>query len=307
MLYEYAVEPAAIAESWGTFRYLIEKFGFEQGRLIAQFPKNWKKMVYEAAGHLPDGENKKRIEVRLQQLSDGVFLRSGRPYRPERDWIGNAVAEHQRQPFRAVIAADNRPDGDGILHCSDVAHDHPLMVAAPDDRVPRTAEELGRAAAMLLGCSREIILVDRYFDPSATRFRNVLREFLRLAAAGGRQVSRCEYHFVDGQGNPACDAFKRECSTWLRNVIPPGWTVTFFRWREKPRGEDFHARYVLTDIGGLDINAGLDEAPGQTTDVRRMGSDVYQQRLKDFQRDADTYELVEPVLQVSASGYVERV
>lgn len=307
MLYEYAVEPAAIAESWQTFRYLIEKFGFEQGRLIAQFPKAWKKMVYEAAGHLPDGENKKRIEVGLQQLSDGVFLRSGRPYRPERDWIGNAVAEHQRQPFRAVIAADNRPDGDGILHCSDVAHDHPLMAVAPDARIERTAAELAKAVEPLLRWSKDIVLVDRYFDPSARRFRSVLRELLRLASEGGRQIRRCEYHFVDGQKNPPCDAFERGCGPWLRDVIPPGWTVAFFRWREKLEGEDFHARYVLTDIGGLDINAGLDEAPGQTTDVRRMGIAVCQQRLKDFQRDAETYELVEPVLQVSASGYVERL
>ena len=41
MLQEYAVEPAAIGSDWQTFRYLIEKFGFDQGRLISQFPKHW--------------------------------------------------------------------------------------------------------------------------------------------------------------------------------------------------------------------------------------------------------------------------
>lgn len=111
-------------------------------------------MVYEAAGHPPDGENKNRLEVRLQQLSDGVFSRSGRPYRPERDWIGNAIAEHQRQPFRAIIARNDRAGGDGVVLSSVVSDKHPLLVVAPDARVLRTAEEVGKAAASLLGCSR---------------------------------------------------------------------------------------------------------------------------------------------------------
>lgn len=305
MLHEYAVEPAAIAESWPTFRYLIEKFGFEQGRLIARFPNDWKRLVFEALNDLPDGTNKNRIVDRLNQVPKSTFVRSGRPYSPPRGWIDNAVAEHRRLPFRAIIAHDDRPGGDGVVHSSDVSDEHPLLVVAPDASVLRTAADLGNAAATLLGCSHELIFVDRYFDPSAPRFRKVLREFLRLAAAGDRQVSRCEYHFVDGQKNPACDAFKRECGTWLHGVIPPGWTVTFFRWREWPGGEDFHARYVLTDVGGLRIDAGLDEKQGQTTDVARMGIALVRDRLKTLERDATVYELVGPVLRVSSNGGVE--
>ena len=31
MLHEYAVEPEAIGSDWKTFRYLLEKFGFDRG------------------------------------------------------------------------------------------------------------------------------------------------------------------------------------------------------------------------------------------------------------------------------------
>jgi hypothetical protein len=37
MFFEYAVEPHAIGSNWQNFRYLIEKFGFDRGRLISQF------------------------------------------------------------------------------------------------------------------------------------------------------------------------------------------------------------------------------------------------------------------------------
>jgi hypothetical protein len=35
MFYEYAIDPRAVGSSWATFRYIIEKFGFDQGRLIS--------------------------------------------------------------------------------------------------------------------------------------------------------------------------------------------------------------------------------------------------------------------------------
>jgi hypothetical protein len=49
MLLEYAVEPQAIGLSWQTFLYLIEKFGFDRGRLISRLPDKWKKKVTPAA------------------------------------------------------------------------------------------------------------------------------------------------------------------------------------------------------------------------------------------------------------------
>lgn len=118
-------------------------------------------------------------------------------------------------------------------------------------------------------------------------------------------MCRCENYFVDGQGKPPCDGFVRECGNWLHGVIPPAWTVTFFRWREWPDGEDFHARYVLTDVGGLRIDAGLDEAPGQTTVVAHMEIALIQERLKSLEPGAKVYDLIGPVVRVSSNGYVE--
>jgi hypothetical protein len=37
MLDEYAIEPEAMGASWSDFRYLVEKFGFDQGRLFPVF------------------------------------------------------------------------------------------------------------------------------------------------------------------------------------------------------------------------------------------------------------------------------
>ncbi len=38
-----------------------------------------------------------------------------------------------------------------------------------------------------------------------------------------------------------------------------------------------------------------------------MDFNLAQKRRKEFNRDAQVYELIEPVLQIAANGYVERI
>jgi hypothetical protein len=81
MLYEYAVEPAAIVADWNTCRYLAEKFGFDRGRLLSLFPRKWFHMARDAAGHLPPME-KARVIEKLIELQRNASIRSGRAYDP---------------------------------------------------------------------------------------------------------------------------------------------------------------------------------------------------------------------------------
>ena len=37
----------------------------------------------------------------------------------------------------------------------------------------------------------------------------------------------------------------------FKGVIPAGMKVAIFCWRERSGGEDFHARYLLTERGGI--------------------------------------------------------
>ena len=43
---EFLVEPTGFNNAL-ELKYILEKFGFFQGRFIGQFPKGWKKQIYE--------------------------------------------------------------------------------------------------------------------------------------------------------------------------------------------------------------------------------------------------------------------
>lgn len=107
MLFEYAVEPQAIGSSWQTFLYLIEKFGFDRGRLISRLPGKWEKKVIQAAKEagVPDIRMASIIE-RLRNAKLAV-VDLNRPYDSEKSWIENALTEHGRAPFHAIIARQN--------------------------------------------------------------------------------------------------------------------------------------------------------------------------------------------------------
>src|SRR5690606_977065 len=55
MIHEFAVDPEALT-GWQNFRYVVEKFGIPQGRLISRFPKEWKSLVYDACAACPPVE-----------------------------------------------------------------------------------------------------------------------------------------------------------------------------------------------------------------------------------------------------------
>ena len=165
MHHEYAVEPTAIGASWETFLYVFEKFGFQRGRLISRFPKKWESLVIDAARNADIGDlARKRIVEKLTQGKRTTLIRRGRDYNPTLgNWADNALASHATEPFRAIIAHEERPD-EAVVSLAELDETHHLMEAPTSRDVPRTAVELSGACRYLLHAAREINLVDPYFD-----------------------------------------------------------------------------------------------------------------------------------------------
>lgn len=307
MHYEYAVEPRAIGSSWATFRYVIEKFGFDKGRLISQFPKHWFKDVYEATSGLPPVQ-KKRVEEALNQAKKNKVIRCNRPYDPDAgNWLHNALSEHRRLPFHAIIAMEKLNGNQAILLADDLDELQPLMNVPHDCAVPRDPASLSAAMKELLRFGSRILFVDPFYDPFNARYKNTVRECLNIVSTLNPDAV-CEIHYRYHKDKPANDALERSATHLFPGVVPDGMKVTIFCWRQKTGGEDFHARYLLTEKGGIAIDAGFSaEGRHQTTDMHLMAFALSQEKLKAFSRDATGYELVAPVIRVAGDGQVKSV
>ena len=50
--------------------------------------------------------------------------------------------------------------------------------------------------------------------------------------------------------------------------LPVGTSITLHAWQERTGGEDFHARDLLTDVGGINVEAGFSaEHGGENVDA----------------------------------------
>jgi hypothetical protein len=209
MIHEFAVDPALL-NNWERFRYLTEKFGVCQGRLISRFPQRWKAMVYDGLNSVGEIERKKivecllRIDEKMQVRAHPAIWDNGR------SWLPNAEDEHARQPFHAIVAGANTRNHDRVLAYDDLSEDTPLWAVPREKVVSREATSLASAVAPILRIAKSVILVDPYFDPYKPRARNALAAFLKACLGGriDRNLPRVEFH----------TAFKKRFRIFLGSV-----------------------------------------------------------------------------------------
>ncbi len=309
MLHEYAVEPRAIGTNWQTFLHVIEKFGFDRGRLISEFPKKrWFREVYRAAEDWPHID-RKRLEVTLKKARERKVVRYyGRAYNQNESWRDNALAEHQREPFHAILAAESPGNKGSILQVDDdlTEERYPIMRFEHTRRIPRDVESLAACLYGMMRFGNRIVFVDPFFDPYKPGYKKIFLRLLSIVKELNPQAI-CEVHYRYHEKKPDNSDLARD-DFLFKKIVPDGVSLTIYCWREKKGGEDFHARYLLVEQGGISIDAGFDPVGAhQTTDVSLMSLELSRTRLAMFAREATTYELIGPVLEVSADGSVKHI
>jgi len=291
---EFAVEPEALG-TWESFRYIVEKFGIDQGRVISQFPKKWTSKVMAAMTE-PSFRNQGRMTERLSELQrkgSTVLISFGRPFEPGDSWRNNVVREHQGRPFEAVISKEKWSDFAVAIPADEA--DEKVFKPVREAAITRTAEALSAACAPLLQCSREYVLVDPYFRPRDLRCRRPIEMMVREAIARDAAVTRLEIHTKFKKDDDTFNNFNSACEKGLPAIVPKGLVLKIFRWCELgsdggSEGERLHARYLLTERGGIRSEGGWDEGdPGQTTDLSLLTNDLWKRRWEQYRGGSSAF------------------
>lgn len=264
MLSEYAVEPAAIGADWRTFKDLIDRFGADKGRLISRFPTKWERKVIQAAKEagVPDVRMSSIIE-RLRNSKHKVVDFS-RVYDYEENWINNTLCEHAARPFKAIICDTENTACAESMHPDDCSDGHALFSAATSCNVTRTEDKIADTLNTFAAVSREVDIIDPYFDlrPTEGNYLGPLVTLLDRLGRGPWPPKVIKIHFREHGSRPPPELVARDGAAQIKGRLPLGYCLELYAWSEKKGGEDFHDRFVLTDLGGIMIGAGL-SADGQ--------------------------------------------
>ena len=103
-----------------------------------------------------------------------------------------------------------------------------------------------------------------------------------------------EIHTKLGKYDGFASAFQRVIKKDFPDHLPRGAMLRCFIWKGKENGERFHKRFLLTDIGGLSFEGGLDAGkPGETTDVFLLEPSFCEARREEYGTGASAFELID--------------
>ncbi|MEW6140366.1 MAG: hypothetical protein AB1733_19270 [Thermodesulfobacteriota bacterium] len=197
------------------------------------------------------------------------------------------MEQHKQIPFHAVIASENRRALNFVLMANDIVADTKRWNVPRECEVARTPESLAAVVERLVHHGDHIIFVDKLFDPGVKtpRWREILCAFIALVTYRDGRPPVLEYHTMMDESafSAASDQGRQEIQehfeSWLADNLPSGVEITVFLWSEDFARKRVHARCVLTERGGMRIDAGLDRVTDDhMTDVMLMDDTLYAQR-----------------------------
>ena len=292
MIYEYAVDPGLFAD-FGIFRLFYDSFGKEKGRLISDIPsKEWTSLartILKEKCKKPRERTKISAGLIALKKRGVLYQRCACQWDEEKPWITNAEINHHSNAFHAIISHDGGGGECPVLTPDWSISDQELWKAPNDQTVERTAAVMVETIRPMLDCAKEVVLVDRNFDPNKLRFRRVMLEIVARATQETQQpgLERIAYHLGDER------EIEGGCIDRIKPSLPAGVSIDFYIWSK----DDLHARFVLTDIGGVLVEHGLDDYDGPGTQdvlISRLSEDTYKKwwtlchaRAPDFSISAD--------------------
>ena len=283
MIKEIAVEPEVMA-TWTHFRDIWDDCGVGRGRLLTEFPPGWRELVCKFAYQLSSAKAAS-IAAKLKPMpGQGAvkkWIPTGRAYDKGKDWLTNAERHEPSNAYDAIVARKNPREKNRVVVAGEYAKDQPPWKTATQAEIPRTAGGLLGCVRLLLENSHELVLVDCNFKADEPRFRIPLAAFAGVRSAG-KVWRRMELHVEHPLSGDRPDKVvlanrKDYMRRHLAELIPAGSTLRVHFWYRKPGGKKLHPRFVLTELGGLQYDFGLDagDGPGDTTIVHLLEEDIW--------------------------------
>ena len=322
MIYEFALEPELVARWHDRNEYLFfdEKFGVRARRVVSAYPRNWKRLVWEAFGKSPAAGDQ-NAQMRMTELIQYLWQNSVR--RPSTfpeipSWLARAEAEHSERPFRAIIATINPRNRSFVTTNQELVKTGHALWNIPDRHpTPRNAAEIANAVSPLMQLCRHAVIIEPYFDPGKQRFRRTLAAILATCGKNvfGMETIQVELHisidrffksweqgeFRDpNEETKVYQYYVSECQSRLPPLIPKGVEIKVIVWKRKSDGEKLHNRYLLTNIAGVLFGTGSDESDNpdaeESDDIILLEEGQYLIRYKQYTSTSPAFDRVgEPI------------
>lgn len=196
----------------------------------------------------------------------------------DRQWCAEALATHATQPFTGGVIVTKSVKSEyrrepTVARIDRLAGAWWWASRSPSVRLQRTRDDYEAQLDAVLRCSNSLIFIDPHLDPAKRRYRS----FGALLTRAGRRapVPKIEIHRICYEGSGPGRRFPmRDDATYFERVFrndlasglrAAGLRAEVFVW------DDFHDRYLISNLIGISLSNGFDTKANQTTTWTRLG------------------------------------
>ena len=100
----------------------------------------------------------------------------------------------------------------------------------------------------------------------------------------------------DADNAPTLDFLVEKCKKFLPAVVPTGAQLKVRILTQRQGGKKLHERYLLTDIGCIKVDPGLDEREvGENFELIRLGQELYRDLWSDYASDKPSFDCAQEI------------
>ena len=238
----------------------------------------------------------KEIMKKLAKQGRLINFPSIRPDSPDNDqeWCAEALAGHQQEPITGGVIAtravkDAYPRERLVERIDQLSKALWWTERSPSVRLDRKIEEYRHHLQSILRCANSLLFIDPHLDPR----RHGYREFADLLACAARRrpTPLIEIHRVCYVGAPHDREFPDFEPIFGDNLAGPlraaGLRAEVFVW------DDFHDRYLLSNLIGISLPNGFDTTRRRNdiTTWTRLGRDDRDNVQREFDEASGRHAL----------------
>ncbi len=305
MIKEFAVDPSLYSSDY-EWQILFQHFGYHKGRVISKFPNDWDRIAYENLKELYRRKRIKEIEKsrmieRLNRIRK-YLIDFSRTYDSNLEWFQNSLKEHQQRAFAAIISKINPNSQANILKLEDINEDNEYWRTPVQIIVERDFSKIAPLLKNLFVYAKKVIFVDKHFHPTLSRFTAPLKNLLDTIFNTNNQVRNIEYHLA-ADPRESLNQFQNCCDSYIKPLLPRGKEIKFIRWESQSinnpvaGGQNLHPRLILTDLGGVNIEWGLDNGqPRDKTLVNLLDPETFKVYWNLHHKETSTYVFSDEII-----------
>lgn len=187
------------------------------------------------------------------------------------DWCNESLKSHSIYPLTGIIAS----------HTTKLSFSNPEVASieklpgtnwwqqrSPSVTVDRKTEDYLKVLGLVFHQANSLMFIDPNLDPSSYNYRDFIKLLVPISQRRPAPIIEIHRSLCRGDGRartfPTLDEWKQDFSSLGRALEAIGLTAEIFFW------DDFHERYLITDVVGVSVPAGFD-ITGKTNDWSTWG------------------------------------